>query len=122
MVLTIWLSVSHTIGDSVSSHISTFEVQPPSYIDNNNIYEVKHTTPNKDIPHMNTEPVIFEPIRNIKLSRATYKVTSYINFDPYLNNFMKFGKYLTAFKKDLKDEKKMVTLMEIIPQIPIGRT
>ena len=67
MVLTSWLSVSHTIGDSVSSHIPTSEVQPPSYIDNNNIYEVKHTTPNKEIPHMNTEPVIFEPIRNIKL-------------------------------------------------------
>ena len=36
---------------------------------------------------MNTEPVIFEPIRNIRLRRATYKVTSYINFDPYLTNF-----------------------------------
>ena len=29
---------------------------------------------------------------------------------------MKFGKYLAAFKKDLKDEKKMGTLMEIDPK------
>ena len=44
---------------------------------------------------LNTEPVIFEPLKSIKLSRATYKVTSYINFDPYLQSF---GNYRTVFK------------------------
>ena len=29
------------------------------------------------------EPVIFEPQRKIKLSRSTYKVTSYVDFKPY---------------------------------------
>ena len=29
---------------------------------------------------------------------------------------MKFDKYLVAFKKDLKDERKMDTLMEIDPK------
>ena len=29
------------------------------------------------------EPVIFEPQRKIKLSRSTYKVTSYVYFKPY---------------------------------------
>ena len=29
------------------------------------------------------EPVIFEPQRKIKLSRSTYKVTSYVDFEPY---------------------------------------
>ena len=56
---------------------------------------------------VNTEPVIFEPIRNIRLSRATYKVTSYINLDPYLANFDKFGRYLTSFKEDLTNENKI---------------
>ena len=32
---------------------------------------------------LNSEPVIFEPLQSIKLSRASYKVTSYINFDSY---------------------------------------
>ena len=44
-------------------------------------------TPNKVDTDVNTEPVIFEPIRNIRLSRATYKVTSYINFDPLSDQF-----------------------------------
>ena len=54
--------------------------------------------PSNDLPDTSTDPVIFEPIRNIKLSRATYKVTSYINFEPYLLNFMKFNEYLQPLK------------------------
>ena len=86
MVLTIWLNVSYTIGNNVFSHQMASEMQPASYINYNNIYGVQQTTPNKEYPDLNTEPVIFEPTRNIKLSRPTYKVTSYINFDPYLTN------------------------------------
>ena len=36
------------------------------------------------------EPIIFEPQRKIKLSRSTYKVTSYVDLNPTnkpLNNF-----------------------------------
>ena len=33
------------------------------------------------------EPVIFEPQRKIKLSRSTYKVTSYVDFKPYKQSF-----------------------------------
>ena len=33
------------------------------------------------------EPVIFEPQRKIKLSRSTYKVTSYVDFKPYKQAF-----------------------------------
>ena len=104
--------MSHTIGISVPSLTLASEVQPPSYIDNNNIYNIKQIMPNKDNTNLNTEPVIFEPIRNIKLSRATCKVTSYINFDPYLANFERFEKYLSAFKEDLTDKNKMGTIMD----------
>ena len=89
----------HTIGTSVPLHTLVSEVQPPSYIDNNNIYNIKQTMPNKDNTNLNTEPVIFEAIRNIKLSRASYKVTSYINFDPYLANFERFENIRQPLRK-----------------------
>ena len=39
-------------------------------------------------------PVVFEPIRHIKLSRSTYKVTSFIDFTPHIRAFDSFEKYL----------------------------
>ena len=32
-------------------------------------------------------PVIFEPLQNVQMSCSTYKVTSFINFTPYLEYF-----------------------------------
>ena len=43
------------------------------------------------------EPIIFEPQRKIKLSRSTYKVTSYIDFKPYKQVFKQFGQYIRNF-------------------------
>ena len=43
-------------------------------------------------------PVIFEPLQNVQTSRSTYKVTSFINFTPYLEYFQQFERYLEAFK------------------------
>ena len=43
--LIIWLTMSHTIGTSVPLHTLASEAQPPSYIDNNNIYNIKQTMP-----------------------------------------------------------------------------
>ena len=91
--------MSYTFGNSIATPNKASEVQSSSYIDNNNIYGNIQVTPNKVDTDINTEPVIFEPFRNIRLSRATYKVTSYINFDPYLTNFDKFGRYLASFKE-----------------------
>ena len=44
-------------------------------------------------------PVIFEPLQNVQTSRSTYKVTSFIDFTPY---FQQFEKYLEAFKTSIK--------------------
>ena len=49
------------------------------------------------------EPVIFEPQRKIKLSRSTYKVTSYVDFKPYKQAFKQFGQYMGRFLVDLRD-------------------
>ena len=47
-------------------------------------------------------PVIFEPLQNVQTSRSTYKVTSFIDFTPYLDYFQQFERYLEAFKTSIK--------------------
>ena len=46
-------------------------------------------------------PVIFEPLQNVQASQSTYKVTSFIDFEPYLQYFQNFETYLAAFKASL---------------------
>ena len=52
-------------------------------------------------------PVIFEPIRHIKLSRSTYKVTSFIDFTPHIKTF---EKYLDDLSRDMNDTKRLGAL------------
>ena len=47
-------------------------------------------------------PFIFEPLQNVQTSRSTYKVTSFIDFTPYLEYFQQFERYLEAFKASIK--------------------
>ena len=56
------------------------------------------------------EPVIFEPQCKIKLSRSTYKVTSYVEFKPYKQAFKQFGQYMRKFLADLRDPRYVATL------------
>ena len=56
------------------------------------------------------EPVIFEPQRKLKLSRSTYKVTSYVDFKPYKQAFKQFGQYMRKFLADLHDPRYVTTL------------
>ena len=60
---------------------------PPTKIYDPDLEETLYSRTMERDTLLNTEPVIFEPLKSIKLSRATYKVTSYINFDPYLSKF-----------------------------------
>ena len=46
--------------------------------------------------------VIFEPLQNIQMSRSTYKVTSFIDFEPYLEYFDHFDLYLEKFLENLE--------------------
>ena len=85
MVLIIWYSLSYTINSTLLTQTNP-DLKAPGYIDNDNVYDLKHIGISDEAIDAHTEPVIFEPIRNIKLSRATYKVTSYIDFKPYLIN------------------------------------
>ena len=65
-------------------------------------------------------PVIFEPIRHIKLSRSTYKVTSFIDFTPHIKTFESFEKYLDALSRDMNDTETLGAL-NYIPGIIQGR-
>ena len=58
------------------------------------------------------EPVIFEPQRKIKLSRSTYKVTSYVDFKPYKQAFKEYGQYIERFLTDICDPHYVSTLFK----------
>ena len=47
------------------------------------------------------ESVIYEPQPRVVLSRSTYKITSFIEFAPYIDSFKKFEKFLHRFTKEL---------------------
>ena len=59
------------------------------------------------------EPVIFEPQQKIKLSRSTYKVTSYVDFKPYKQSFKQFGQYIGKFLVNLHDLNYISTLYDV---------
>ena len=46
-------------------------------------------------------PVIFEPLQNVQMSRSTYKVTSFIDFEPYLQYVTNFEGYLNKFLQEI---------------------
>ena len=43
------------------------------------------------------ESVIYVPLPRIVLSRSTYKITSFIEFAPYMESFKKFERFLNRF-------------------------
>ena len=72
-------------------------------IDNSNPYQSIQPI----LPGQQAYPVQFEPLAHIRLSRTTYKVTTFIEFRPYIASFQKFRGYLEAFLADLVDPRKV---------------
>ena len=72
-------------------------------IDNMNPYQNIQPIP----PGQQAYPVQFEPLAHIRLSRSTYKVTTFIEFQPYINSFRKFQTYLETFLTDLTDSQRI---------------
>ena len=54
-----------------------------------------------------TYPVIFEPIKNVEFSRSVYKITSMVDFSPYVEYFQKYDQYITKLYRDLRKEEKV---------------
>ena len=72
-------------------------------IDNSNPYQSIQPI----LPGQQAYPVQFEPLAHIRLSRSTYKVTTFIEFKPYITSFIRFRGYLEAFLADLIDPRKV---------------
>ena len=58
-------------------------------------------------------PVIFEPIKHIKLSRSTYKVVSFIDFTPHIRAFENFEQYLNDLTNDMNSTDRLGILEHI---------
>ena len=54
-----------------------------------------------------TYPVIFEPIENVEFSRSVYKITSMVDFSPYVEYFIKYDQYITKLYRDLRNKEKV---------------
>ena len=69
--------------------------------------KIDNTNPYQNIqpilPGQQAYPVQFEPLAHVRLSRSTYKVTTFIEFKPYIESFRKFQNYLETFLLDLAD-------------------
>ena len=48
-------------------------------------------------------PVIFEPQNKIQLTHSTYRVTTFIDFAPFVNGFNNVQNFIKNFKKDIHD-------------------
>lgn len=75
--------------------------------------DIKYTKDSELKPGQYLEPVIFRPMKKFRLSRSTYKVSSFVDFRPYYKTFRAYGRYLQQFKKDLNDSQHIGSLYNI---------
>ena len=72
-------------------------------IDNDDLY----AEPRKLKQGQYLYPVIYEPIKNIRLSISSYQVTMFVDLGPYFEYFESYGRYLNNFIVDLSDSSRM---------------
>ena len=102
-------------GVKANTHSTT--IDPKQELAISRVEELLTKEINNDNPYLDEQPVLqrgqhvypvlFEPIKHIKLSRSTYKVTSFIDFTPHLRTFESFENYLEQLISDLNDEEKV---------------
>ena len=68
------------------------------------------------VPGQQPNSILFEPMVHIRLSRSTYKVTSFIEFAPYIQSFVNFEKYLDQFVKDIQDLARVSGFFNLLTQ------
>ena len=78
-------------------------------INNRNLYDQESPLLQEQYQY----PVIFEPIRHIKLSRSTYKVISFIDFTPHIRMFESFEQYLNDLTNDMNNTNRLGALQYI---------
>ena len=79
-------------------------------IDNSNPYQSIQPV----LPGQQPYSVQFEPLAHVRLSRSTYKVTTFIEFKPYIDSFKKFQNYLETFLADLADPNRVAAFSHLL--------
>ena len=54
-------------------------------------------------PNKWIQSVIFEPQPKIQLTHSSYKITSFLDFQPFVNGFQNINKYLEDLWMDIQD-------------------
>ena len=60
--------------------------------------------------HFSGQPVLFEPMPSIEISRSTFTVTSVLSFHPVIEQFESLSQYLLDFFTDLMRPQRLTTL------------
>ena len=80
------------------------------------------SAPPPKIPNKWTHSVIFEPQLKIQLTRSSYKVTSFLDFQPFINGFQTVNSYLDNLWKDIQNPYHYQYLFVPIAHININPT
>ena len=73
-------------------------------------------------PNKWTHSIIFEPQPQIQLTHSSYKVTSFLDFQPFLQGFQNVKNYLDKLWTDIQDPYHFQYLFLPIAQVPIDPT
>ena len=73
-------------------------------------------------PNIWTHSVIFEPQPQIQLTHSSYKVTSFLDFQPFLQGFQNVKNYLDQLWIETQDPYPFQYLFLPIAQVPIDPT
>ena len=73
-------------------------------------------------PHQWTHSVIFEPQPQIQLTCSSYKVTTFLEFQPFLQGFQNMKTYLDLLWLDIQDPHHFQYLFQPIAQTSLNPT
>ena len=73
-------------------------------------------------PNKWTHSIIFEPQPQIQLTHSSYKVTSFLDFQPFLHGFQNVKNYLDQLWADIQDPHLFQYLFVPTVQVPINLT
>ena len=110
-MLILWVVVGTTLDSNIEKEEKRKREIQENMIKTRLSQKIDNTNPYQNIqpilPGQQAYPVQFEPLAHIRLSRSTYKVTTFIEFQPYINSFRKFQTYLETFLTDLTDSQRI---------------
>ena len=64
--------------------------------------------------------VIFKPLPKVKLTRLSYQVTTFLDFQPFIEGFEKVNDYIEQFKQDLDNPEYIDKIPKRVENIKIA--